>query len=173
MPIGRTHPGGSHASFQASSLVRRLLWVAVKRFQAPHPNGGEVVNAVYERPEVFHSPSLVEVSMNETLHQCIEECVDCHSICLNTTTYCLEQGGRHAEGGHMRLLIDCAEICQTSANFMLRGSPLHARTSAVCAEICARCAEDCGHFKDDAHMERCAETCRRCAESCRQMAAHG
>ncbi len=111
--------------------------------------------------------------MNETLHQCIEECVNCHGICLNTITYCLEQGGRHAEGGHIRLLIDCVEICQTSANFMLRGSPLHARTCAVCAEICARCAEDCGHFKDDAHMERCAETCRRCAESCRQMAAHG
>ena len=111
--------------------------------------------------------------MNETLRQCIQECLNCHGICLNTITYCLEQGGRHAEGGHIRLLTDCAEICQTSANFMLRGSSLHARTCAVCAEICAQCAEDCGQFKDDAHMQRCAEACRRCAESCREMATHG
>lgn len=73
--------------------------------------------------------------MNETLHHCIKECLSCHSICLNTVTYCLEQGGPHAEAGHIRLLLDCAEICQTSANFMLRGSLLHTRTCGVCAEI--------------------------------------
>jgi hypothetical protein len=31
------------------------------------------------------------------------------------------------------LLLDCAEICQTAANFMLRNSELHSRTCAVCA----------------------------------------
>ena len=108
--------------------------------------------------------------MNEQMRQCIRECVDCHSVCLQTITHCLSLGGPHAEVGHIRLLSDCAEICQTSANFMLRDSDLHVRTCGVCAEICERCAEDCERF-DDARMQLCADTCRRCANSCRQMAA--
>ena len=76
---------------------------------------------------------------------------------------------RHAEAAHIRLLLDCAEICQTSANFMLRGSDLHARVCAVCAEVCERCAQDCETFEED-FMQACAQECRRCAESCRRMA---
>jgi hypothetical protein len=104
------------------------------------------------------------------MRQCIEECQRCHSICLETVTHCLQKGGPHAEAQHIRLLLDCVEICETSANFMLRGSNLHTRTCAVCAEVCERCAQDCERFGDDEMMRRCAEACRRCAESCRRMA---
>ena len=75
-----------------------------------------------------------------------------------------------AEAAHVRLLLDCAEICQTSANFMLRGSDLHMRTCAVCAEVCQRCAESCERMGDDTQMRACAEECRRCADSCHRMA---
>jgi hypothetical protein len=109
--------------------------------------------------------------MSQDMAQCIQECTNCHRVCLETVAYCLQQGGRHAEAGHRRLLLDCAEICQTSANFMIRGSDLHGRTCAVCAEVCRRCAEDCERFGDDRQMRRCAEVCRRCAESCRRMTA--
>ncbi|EKF05825.1 hypothetical protein FDUTEX481_00684 [Tolypothrix sp. PCC 7601] len=104
--------------------------------------------------------------------------MDCHSICLNTVTYCLQKGGNHAEQAHIRLLLDCAEICETSANFMLRTSQLHAHTCGVCAEVCQRCAENCvdaqrladrHRMGNDAQMKACADMCRRCAESCRQM----
>ena len=105
------------------------------------------------------------------MQQCIQNCEECHHVCLETMMQCLQMGGKHADAQHLRLLLDCAEICQTSANFMIRGSDLHSRTCAVCAEICERCAEDCEQFGDDALMKACAETCRRCAESCRQMAA--
>ena len=105
-----------------------------------------------------------------SMQQCIDECLNCHSICLETVAHCLQQGGKHAEARHIRLLLDCAEICQTSANFMLRGSDLHGRVCAVCAEVCERCATDCERFGDDAQMQACTEACRRCAESCRQMA---
>jgi hypothetical protein len=108
--------------------------------------------------------------MGQQLEQSIRECTDCHRICTETITYCLQQGGPHAEAAHIRLLLDCAEICQTSANFMLRGSDLHGRTCGVCAEVCARCAQDCERFSDDVQMRRCAQTCRSCAESCRSMA---
>jgi hypothetical protein len=105
------------------------------------------------------------------MHACIQNCLDCHRICLETTTHCLHKGGQHAEAAHIRLLLDCAEICQTSANFMIRNSPLHGFTCRACAEICERCAVDCERFPDDTQMQECAQLCRRCAESCQRMAA--
>jgi hypothetical protein len=107
----------------------------------------------------------------QEMHTCIANCLNCHSICLTTVTHCLETGGRHAEAAHIQLMLDCAEICQTSANFMLRGSDLYSRTCAICAGICERCARDCELFGDDAYMRACAEACRRCAETCKHMAA--
>ena len=108
--------------------------------------------------------------IGEEMQRCIQHCLDCHSICSETISYCLGHGGRHVEAAHIRLLLDCAEICQTSANFMLRASDLHGRTCEVCAEVCERCAQDCEQFGDDAAMQACAEMCRQCAESCRRMA---
>lgn len=99
----------------------------------------------------------------------IKNCLDCHSICLETITYCLQKSGRHAEANHIKLLLDCVEICQTSANFMARGSDLHMHVCAVCAEICEKCAESCAQFGDDERLRACAEACRRCAKSCHQM----
>jgi len=69
--------------------------------------------------------------------------------------------------------IDCAQICGTSADYMLRGSHLHTQTCATCAEVCRACAESCERMGDDSVMRRCAETCRRCAESCGRMAHAG
>ena len=103
------------------------------------------------------------------MRDCIQDCQSCHAVCLDTVTHCLRMGGQHAEADHIRLMLDCVEICQTSANFMLRGSELHVRTCAVCAEVCERCAQDCERWGDDEMMRRCAEACRRCAESCRRM----
>jgi hypothetical protein len=116
-------------------------------------------------------PTQTKQRTSKEIKECIENCMNCHCTCLGTVTYCLEMGGRHAEASHIRLMLDCAEICQTSANFMIRGSDLHGRTCAVCAEVCERCAEDCGRMSDDEQMRACAEMCRRCAESCREMAA--
>jgi hypothetical protein len=105
------------------------------------------------------------------MQECIANCTECHAICLATIQHCLQQGGKHAEASHIRTLQDCAQICATSADFMIRSSAFHARTCGVCAEICARCADECAAMDDDPLMQQCAEVCRRCAESCRRMAA--
>jgi hypothetical protein len=104
------------------------------------------------------------------MEDCIKNCSDCHDVCLGTVTHCLQKGGRHAEAQHIRLLMDCSQICHTSGDFMLRASDLHYLTCGVCAEVCERCAQDCESMADDAQMRACAEACRRCAESCRRMA---
>jgi hypothetical protein len=105
------------------------------------------------------------------MRQCAGECSSCHDVCLETISYCLHQGGKHADPHHIRLLMDCVQICHTSEDFMLRGSNLHGHTCRACAEVCRRCADGCEKMGDDAQMKTCAQSCRRCAESCGKMAA--
>lgn len=104
------------------------------------------------------------------MQRCIDACLECQQVCLETVMHCLDKGGKHAAPDHVRTLMDCAEICQTSANFMSRGSQHHAETCGVCATVCDACAGSCDAMADDEEMKRCAEVCRSCAEECRKMA---
>jgi hypothetical protein len=105
------------------------------------------------------------------MRTCIALCSECHQVCLETLTHCIGIGGRHTEASHLQILLDCADICRTAEDFMLRHSERHGLTCGLCAEICERCAESCRRIGgDDGQMERCRVTCRRCAEACRQMA---
>jgi hypothetical protein len=104
------------------------------------------------------------------MDRCIAACLDCHRNCLATIQHCLGLGGHHAEAGHIRLMMDCAQICATSADFMIRGSEHHPHLCAECAEICRQCAEECeGHPGADEAMRACAASCRACAEECGRM----
>ena len=111
--------------------------------------------------------------MDTRMQECIDQCHSCEEICLESVTHCLHKGGKHAQPDHVSLLLACAEICSTSARFMLLGSEHHVRTCEVCAEVCEACAADCEAMSDDDQMRRCAEICRQCAESCRAMANTG
>ncbi len=107
--------------------------------------------------------------LSNEMRDCIEECLRCYSTCLGMAmSHCLEVGGKHVEPEHFRIMMACAEICRTSAHFMLIGTPHHKHTCAECAEICEECARSCEGLDG---MEACAAQCRRCAESCRKMAA--
>jgi hypothetical protein len=116
----------------------------------------------------MHGQATGQVKRN--MQQCIQECLDCHKICLETLSYCLQQGGQHAEARRVSVLLCCAEICQTNANYMVLGSELCKYTCGTCAEVCVQCAVICEQMGADARMQACAEACRRCAESCRQIA---
>ncbi len=115
-------------------------------------------------------PHTMSHPMNGNMQKCIENCTECHNTCVATLAHCLEMGGKHVEAAHLKSLLDCADTCRASADFMLRGSELHPQVCGVCAEACERCAKSCEQFGDDEQMKACAEVCRRCAESCRQMA---
>lgn len=112
---------------------------------------------------------LHEQHLSPEMQRCIQECLNCYRVCLEAAMqHCLEMGGKHVEPVHFRTMIACADICQTSANFMLIGSELHTLTCAACAQVCEACARSCDQVGD---MQECAEACSRCSESCRQMAA--
>lgn len=107
--------------------------------------------------------------MDDTMKRCIDNCFECYRICRETIAYSVQKGGEYADGEHLRTLLDCAQICQVSAEFMVRGSAAHNKVCEICAEVCLRCAESCSKFNDE-QLTRCAEACRECVQSCKIMA---
>ena len=47
--------------------------------------------------------------LTKAMEDCLGICDECRRVCLATMTRCLEKGGAHAEAGHIRALLDCAE----------------------------------------------------------------
>ncbi len=115
------------------------------------------------------SNEMKPMQMSGEMEICIQNCLDCYKICSQLLSHCLEKGGKHAESRHIKLVQDCAKICNLSAEFMLRNSVYHSSTCGVCAEICIACAESCAAFSDDEMMMKCSEACRKCATSCEKM----
>jgi hypothetical protein len=108
---------------------------------------------------------------NEDMQRCIQLCHDCHAHCISMINHCLTLGGQYAAPAHIRVLMDCAQMCTITADFMARASSFHDRTCRLCAELCRSCADSCVRVAgDDQSVKQCAELCRRCAESCDQMA---
>ena len=106
---------------------------------------------------------------NEKIHACITLCWACRHECQTTLfNHCLKVGGEHAEAAHVKIMIDCMEICQSAADFMTRGSEFHAATCIACADVCEACAYSCEQIGGE-EMIQCAEICRQCAQHCRAM----
>lgn len=110
---------------------------------------------------------------HDDMQECIEECLNCHAVCTMTLQHCIASGGEITEVNLVGLLLDCAELCQTSANYMLRGSPYHVITCAAAAELCRACEEACRGVSNDEQLTHCADVCAGCAEACDRMAQMG
>lgn len=105
----------------------------------------------------------------DDMQECIEECLNCHAVCTITFQHCLASGGDLTEVNLVGVLLDCEELCHTSAHFMLRGSPYHVITCGACAELCRACEEACRAVAGDDQLAHCADVCASCAESCDRM----
>ena len=119
-------------------------------------------------------PSLTqgEHHSDDEMQKCIQLCRDCNAICTQTIAHCLKLGGRHAAPDHIRLLVDCAQMCATAADYMIRESPFHDRICRLCSELCKQCGKDCEQVAgDDQMVKQCIEICRKCAGSCERMAS--
>ncbi len=102
-----------------------------------------------------------------SMREAIGSCLACHTLCLKmATVHCPDLGGKHVIKGHLGMLINCAELCKTSADFMISESPLHSRVCLICAEVCEACAKSCIQV---GQMQDCVDECLRCAKSCRAM----
>jgi hypothetical protein len=101
--------------------------------------------------------------LNDQMEDCTQDCLNCHAVCLDTAMRSLQKGAQAAD--HIRILLDCAEICLTAAHFMMRNSPMHGYTCQACAQVCDHCGEMCSQMGE----KDCENACRACAVSCAQM----
>ena len=119
-------------------------------------------------PEPVIPPLTLTGAMSrDVVERCISECLACHTVCLRTATQPgLELGGKHTEARHFRLMLDCAQICQTTADFLLRGSAVCDILCGTCALVCEACARSCEETGD---LDECLWAARRCAEACHSL----
>ena len=94
----------------------------------------------------------------------------CRRACLAAVRHALDADGPQLDDAQIRLLLDGAEVCETSIRFRRRNSTLDPRVCTVCVAICERCAALCDRFGDDAVMRTCRDACRHCASVCRRLA---
>ncbi len=99
------------------------------------------------------------------MQQCIEDCMSCYNVCIQTARACQQAGGEHAEQGHIWMLLDCAEICQTVAHFMEHDNPLYGYVTSAAAQITNHCSERCAQMGDD----DCANACKNASWSLQQI----
>jgi hypothetical protein len=105
----------------------------------------------------------------DTLTDCAETCTQCADACLSEDMVadlvkCV------------RIDLDCADICTTTARVISRhtGYDVNVTRSQVtaCAEACHACAEECAqHASMHEHCRICAEVCRACEQVCRDLLA--
>jgi hypothetical protein len=105
----------------------------------------------------------------DILSRCVSECLDCRRACTEAAVQVLSDGAERPRA-LVSQLWDCADMCETNAGLMLRGSALIQRTCETCAEICEACATQCDPFVDDVRLQASAQACRRCAATCRDAA---
>jgi hypothetical protein len=106
-------------------------------------------------------PSMADVE----IQQCIQDCLDCHAVCIRTADACRQAGGQHGANEHVYMLLDCADICLTAAHFMQHNSPLYGFVCQVTAQVTNHCAGECERMGDD----DCANACRNASWSCDQL----
>lgn len=102
---------------------------------------------------------------------CIQACLDAHRVCQETALH-LYTHGQIVSTNLVRLLLDCAAICQASADFMRGNSDLQGRFCEATIQIGLRCAQECERLSsNDAQLKHCAAMCRRCINRCQAVNA--
>jgi hypothetical protein len=106
-------------------------------------------------------------SLSPEVEQCVQTCLDCHDMCLQTIQYLVQVGDDRLDISN---LLACADLCHTSASVIQLNSQLQTQLCALCVEACEFCANDCERMAyGDPQVRACADLCRRCADSCYYM----
>ncbi len=80
----------------------------------------------------------------QNLDACISICQACQSNCLTAALSMSSQiGGAYLRPAHIRSLMNCNELWQTSTHHLLTESPIHHHLSKICSELHDSCAISC------------------------------
>ena len=99
------------------------------------------------------------------IQQCIQDCMNCYNVCLQTARACQQAGGEHARQEHIWMLHDCADICQAAAHFLEHSNPLYGYVTSAAAQVTNHCGEQCALMGDD----DCANACKTASWSLQQV----
>jgi hypothetical protein len=99
----------------------------------------------------------------QVLATCAEACYECFNACLDE-----EKAEAPSIKRCIKLLVECAKICETTAFIMSMDGKFVKRQSELCAEVCDVCSQTCALFQDEP-CQKCALECRKCSELCTEM----
>ena len=111
----------------------------------------------------------------DVLADCIAVCLECAQSCTACADACLSEEHVADLRRCIRLNLDCADVCDTTAKVLSRLTAFDASDARAvlqaCAQLCRSCADECeGHTMHE-HCAVCAEVCRRCEEACNRLGA--
>jgi len=103
-------------------------------------------------------------------NECMQLCLESSSACQNILFHHLKHGTR-VNAENIGLLIECIEICKTTANLIRQESfILHPEICRECADVCDACADSCECIAgENEAINQCIEICRVCAVWCREV----
>lgn len=109
-------------------------------------------------------------SRDATMQSCIDDCADCHVMCMEMLFRALDRGRENADPVLLRCLGECLDATATLQDFCLLNSRDAGAMARVCQEACLDAAESCEKAFGDDRSRKCAEICRRCAASSGEIA---
>jgi hypothetical protein len=114
----------------------------------------------------------VKGNFSAPLIRCVDECLACAQACTSCADACLAEPHVTELRQCIRLDLDCADLCATTAALASRRTGSNEEvlllTLEACEVACRRCGEECErHAGRHEHCRLCADECRRCQHACR------
>ena len=110
------------------------------------------------------------------LVRAIEACTDCAQACTQCADDCLSEDGKLEDMAKcIRLDLDCADVCATTARILSRQTEYDANVTRAlleaCVAVCSSCGDECARHGEHGmeHCAICAEQCRNCEAACREL----
>lgn len=119
-------------------------------------------------------PKAVDAHMSAFM-DCAKACDDCARICNLCAAHCTKMAvdGKKEHLATVRTCVDCASICKSASEIVIKSGPFSDLICTACADACKRCGDACEkHADHDPIMKQCAAECRRCEKACRMMMKH-
>ena len=99
-------------------------------------------------------------------------CKACAETCQKALDYCATKGGKYAEASVTNALEDCITACQSTEDFLNRGSAyLESKACTLTIDAANNCAKSCDKFNTDNQMLACANECRKCVGNCSKISS--
>lgn len=108
------------------------------------------------------------MSISPAIQHCIDVSLRCYRVCTQMVSlHNLQIGGEHNQPGHIRAMLECAELCRTNAHFMLLDGEFTHSLCGICAVVCRATADSCRMLEG---MQECIDACETCADCCEKTA---